>query len=123
MTWIKGEKPLLFSYLNVPKSAYYSVLQAYTDSGYVQGGQLASSGNSANTSSTLKDGWYYIKNVNAQKFKAVSTGQNNVFGIVTKVSSDKKALDVYNFGTSDGANVCQWTYYANVNQKWVFEAC
>lgn len=196
VTWIKGEKPLLFSYLNVPKSAYYSVLQAYTDSGYVQGGQLASSGNSANTSSTLKDGWYYIKNVNAQKylqvknnqggnsvnveigtgtgvkgqkwyltntgngyftlkngngymldvqyganndgtniqtysannadaqkFKAVSTGQNNVFGIVTKVSSDKKALDVYNFGTSDGANVCQWTYYANVNQKWVFEAC
>lgn len=196
VTWIQGEKPLLFSYLNTPKSAYYSVLQAYTDAGYVQGGQLASSENTSNVSSTLKDGWYYIKNINAQKylqvqnnqggnsvnveigtgtgvkgqkwyltntgdgyftlkngngymldvqyganndgtniqtysannadaqkFKAVTTDQNNVYGIVTKVSSGSKALDVYNFGTSDGSNVCQWTYYANTCQKWVFEAC
>ena len=193
-TWIRGEKPLLFSRLSVPKSAYYSVLQAYTDSGYLQGGRLPSSSN--NNSSTLRDGWYYIKNINAQKylqvknnmggnsvnveigtgtgvrgqkwyltntgngyftlkngngcmldvqyganndgtniqtysannadaqkFKAVRTDANNVYGIVTKVSADKKALDVYNFGTYDGANVCQWTYYANSCQKWIFEAC
>ena len=194
VTWIRGEKPLLFSRLSVPKSAYYSVLQAYTDSGYLQGGRLPSSSN--NNSSTLRDGWYYIKNINAQKylqvknnmggnsvnveigtgtgvrgqkwyltntgngyftlkngngcmldvqyganndgtniqtysannadaqkFKAVRTDANNVYGIVTKVSADKKALDVYNFGTYDGANVCQWTYYANSCQKWIFEAC
>lgn len=120
---LTGEKPLLFSSLNTPKSAYYSVLQAYTDSGYVQGGKLTSSVSSPSTSSTIKDGWYYIKNINAQKFKVVTTDQNNVYGIVTKVSGDKKALDVYNFGTSDGSNVCQWTYYANSCQRWIFEAC
>ncbi|WP_157047796.1 hypothetical protein [Cellulosilyticum ruminicola] len=35
---------------------------------------------------------------------------SSTFGILTIVSNDKKALDVYNFGTSDGANVCQWGY-------------
>lgn len=189
VTWIKGEKPLLFSYLNVPKSSYYNVLQAYKDAGFT-------GGNQGGSSQTLPNGWYYIKNINAQKylqvkdnvggngvnveigtgtgvkgqkwylsnqgdgyftlkngngymldiqygakedgtnvqtysangadaqkFKVVKTSEANVYGIVTKVTGDKKSLDVYNFGTADGSNVCQWTYYANSCQKWIFEAC
>ena len=189
VTWIKGEKPLLFSYLNVPKSSYYNVLQAYKDAGFT-------GGNQGESSQTLPNGWYYIKNINAQKylqvkdnaggngvnveigtgtgvkgqkwylsnqgdgyftlkngngymldiqygakedgvnvqtysangadaqkFKVVKTSEANVYGIVTKVTGDKKSLDVYNFGTADGSNVCQWTYYANSCQKWIFEAC
>ncbi len=193
VTWIKGEKPLLFSYLNVPKSSYYNVIQAYKDAGFTGGNQ---GGNQSGSSQTLPNGWYYIKNINAQKylqvkdnvggnsvnveigtgtgvkgqkwylsnqgdgyftlkngngymldiqygakedgtnvqtysangadaqkFKVVKTSEANVYGIVTKVTGDKKSLDVYNFGTADGSNVCQWTYYANSCQKWIFEAC
>ncbi|MBQ5850703.1 MAG: RICIN domain-containing protein [Lachnospiraceae bacterium] len=65
---------------------------------------------------------YSNNGADAQKFKIQALG-NNQYAILTKVSSDKKALDVYNFGTSDGANVCQWTYYKNNNQIWYFEAC
>lgn len=193
VTWIKGEKPLLFSYLNVPKSSYYNVIQAYKDAGFTGVNQ---GGNQSGSSQTLPNGWYYIKNINAQKylqvkdnvggnsvnveigtgtgvkgqkwylsnqgdgyftlkngngymldiqygakedgtnvqtysangadaqkFKVVKTSETNVYGIVTKVTGDKKSLDVYNFGTADGSNVCQWTYYANSCQKWIFEAC
>ncbi len=182
VTWIQGQRPLIFSSLDIPKSAYYNVIQAYKDT---------CTGNQ-----TIPDGWYYIKNINAQKylqvenntggngvnveigtgsgvqgqkwylsnqedgyftlengngymldiqygseedganiqtysangadaqkFKVVETSEENVYGIVTKVTEDKKALDVYNFNTYDGANVCQWTYYGNSCQKWVFEAC
>ena len=66
---------------------------------------------------------YSDNGADAQKFKVVKTSTSNVYGIVTKVSGDSKALDVYNFGTADGSNVCQWTYYGNSCQKWIFEAC
>ena len=191
VTWIKGQKPLLFSTIGNPKTAYWSVLQAYKDSGVTQATVTPSS-----SSSTISNGWYYIKNVNAQKylqvknnqggnsvnveigtgtgvrgqkwyvtntsdgyftlkngngymldvqyganndgqniqtysannanaqrFKAVKIGNSNAYGIVTKISSDKKALDVYNWSKSDGANVCQWSYYGNANQQWIFEKC
>lgn len=207
VTWIKNAKPLLFSRLNVPKAAYYQVLQAFADAGV--GGSTGNNnnnnnntGNNSNTGSSnvaagyLADGWYYLKNPNAQKylqvtnnvgangqnveigtgtgvqgqkwyltnvgkgyvtlkngqgfmldvqygenndgtniqtysangadaqkFKLVKTADSNVFGILTKVSNDKKGLDVYNFGTSDGSNVCQWTYYQNSCQLWKFEKC
>jgi len=193
VTWIKGEKPLIFSSLNVPKSAYYRVIQAYNEAGF---GNQTGGGSSSVVGQTIPNGWYYIKNINAQKylqvkdniggdgvnveigtgsgvqgqrwylsnqgdgyftlkngngymldiqygakedgvniqtysangadaqkFKVVKTSEANVYGIVTKVTDGKKALDVYNFGTNDGANVCQWTYYGNSCQKWVFEAC
>lgn len=55
-----------------------------------------------------------------QKFMLVNTNQEGCYGIVTKVSDGTKSLDVYNFGTADGSNVCQWTYYENTCQKWVF---
>ena len=66
---------------------------------------------------------YTANGLSAQKFKIVSTNTNGVYGILTNASADTKALDVYNFGTSDGSNVCQWTYYKNTCQAWVFEAC
>ena len=204
VSWISGGKnPLLFSTLNNPKQSYYKFIQAYTEAGFAGGSSSGNTGSGSTGSgnkedssyATLADGWYYIKNVNAQKylqvadnngtaganvvigtgngeagqkwyvtntddgyvtlkngnggmldivygknedgtniqtytangedaqkFKIVSLG-NNQFAIVTKVSSDGKALDVYNFGTSDGANVCQWTYYKNENQIWYFEKC
>ena len=191
VTWIKGQKPLLFSTIGNPKTAYWSVLQAYKDSGVTQATVTPSS-----SSSTISNGWYYIKNVNAQKylqvknnqggnsvnveigtgtgvrgqkwyvtntsdgyftlkngngymldvqyganndgqniqtysannanaqrFKAVKIGNSNAYGIVTKIPSGKKALDVYNWSKSDGANVCQWSYYGNANQQWIFEKC
>ncbi len=55
-----------------------------------------------------------------QLFKAVSSNGN--YGILTKASADTKALDVYDFSTADGGNVCQWTYYGNTCQLWGFEA-
>ncbi len=188
VTWIKGQKPLLFSTLGVAKNAYYRVLDAYRDAGY--GG-----GNTGNQP-TLQNGWYYIKNVHsqkylqtagnaggnsvnveigtgsgvagqkwyvtnlgdgyitlkngygymldveyganndgtniqtystngadAQKFKLMGTTNAGAYGIATKVSGNAKALDVYNWGTSDGVNVCQWTYYGKENQMWIFEPC
>lgn len=57
----------------------------------------------------------------AQQYKLVAGSTSGQYGIVTAVSSGTKGLDVYNFGTSDGTNVCQWTYYAQSNQLWVFE--
>lgn len=181
VTWIKGQKPLLFSTLGVAKNAYYRVMDAYRDAGY--GG-----GNTGNQP-TLQNGWYYIKNVHsqkylqtagnaggnsvnveigtgsgvagqkwyvtnlgdgyitlkngygymldveyganndgtniqtystngadAQKFKLMGTTNAGAYGIATKVSGNAKALDVYNWGTSDGVNVCQWTYYGKENQ-------
>lgn len=66
---------------------------------------------------------YSSNSADAQKFKLVAGSGENTYGILTKVSSDTKALDVYNFGTADGSNVCQWAYYANSCQLWVFEAC
>ena len=65
---------------------------------------------------------YQSNGADAQKFKIVDLG-NSKYGILTKASSDKKSLDVYNFGTSDGTNVCQWTFYKNTNQSWTFEKC
>lgn len=199
VTWIKGEKPLLFSTLGNAKQAYHRVLAAYTDAGFTVGGTGGSTGGGSsvnNNYAKLNNGWYYIKNTNsgkylqvanntgangtnveigtgrgaeaqkwyltnsdngyvtlknglgymldvrygtnedgeniqtysangadAQKFKVVNTSNNGIYGITTKVSNDRRALDVYNFGTSDGVNVCQWYYNASSNQTWTFEPC
>ncbi len=66
---------------------------------------------------------YSVNGMDAQKFKLVPTGTSNVYGILTKSSVDTKSLDVYNFGTADGSNVCEWTYYKNSCQMWVLEPC
>lgn len=46
----------------------------------------------------VKDGWYYIKNVNAQKYLQVTNNQSR-----------------------NGANVCQWSRSGRENQQWIFE--
>ena len=66
---------------------------------------------------------YSANGATAQQFKIMKTGTNGTYGIVTRVSDDSKGLDLYNWGTSDGTNVCQWAYYGNDNQVWVFESC
>lgn len=58
---------------------------------------------------------------NAQKLQLKSTSTNGVYTIVTKASNSTKALDAYNFGKTDGTNVCQWTFGGYSNQQWVFE--
>lgn len=57
----------------------------------------------------------------AQKFSLKATSKDGVYIITTKSSNGTKALDDYNFGTSDGTNVCQWAYGGYDNQQWVFE--
>ncbi len=57
-----------------------------------------------------------------QNFKAVASSKSGAYGILTNASYDTKSLDVYNFSTSDGGNICQWTYYDNTCQQWIFEA-
>ena len=52
---------------------------------------------------------------------AAEVGTNGTYGIVTRVSDDAKGLDIYNWSTADGTNVCQWGYYGNDNQMWQFE--
>ena len=66
---------------------------------------------------------YSANGADAQMFKIQKTSTANIFGITTKVTKDTKGLDVYNFGKSDGTNVCQWQYNATSNQTWSFEAC
>ncbi|MBR3772228.1 MAG: RICIN domain-containing protein, partial [Clostridium sp.] len=56
----------------------------------------------------------------AQQFM-VRPIDNGVFAIGTRCSGATKMLDVYNHGTTDGTNVCQWTYGGRPNQQWIFE--
>ena len=65
---------------------------------------------------------YQNNGADAQKFKITNLG-NSQYGIVTKVSSDNKGIDVYNYGITDGTNVCQWAYAKGTNQRWIFEPC
>lgn len=57
-----------------------------------------------------------------QKFTVKAAGSANTYYISTVCSNQTKNLDVYNFGTTDGTNVCQWSASTNKNQQWVFEA-
>lgn len=66
---------------------------------------------------------YTANGAAAQQFKIIPTSQNNVYGIVTRCSTDTKGLDVANKATTDGANVLQYAYYGASNQTWVLESC
>ncbi|WP_049945778.1 endo-1,4-beta-xylanase [Butyrivibrio sp. LC3010] len=57
----------------------------------------------------------------AQKFIVRKTDNDGIYTIATKASNGTKNLDVYEHKTTDGTNVCQWTYYGNPNQQWQFE--
>lgn len=56
-----------------------------------------------------------------QMFKLVKTS-DGYYAVLTKASADTKCLDVYNWSTSDGGNVCQWTYWGGNCQLWVLES-
>ena len=193
-SWRKNEKPLLYSNYNVKKPAYDKVLQAYFDAGYTLNGGNNNNNQTPVYNGTLSDGWYYIKNVHAQKYLQVTNnsgtnaqnvelgtgtgvkgqkwylknlgngyftlqnglgnfmldiangansdganaqiysaysgdpqqftlkaGANGTYSILTKCSNNTKSLDAYNWGTSNGTNICQWTYGGGNNQLWVFE--
>lgn len=64
---------------------------------------------------------YSAWNGQSQKYKLQKTLDADTFIIRTSTSDYTKALDVYEHKTADGSNVCQWTYYGNKNQQWVFE--
>lgn len=66
---------------------------------------------------------YSSNGADAQKFKLMGTSESGVYGLATKVSNSARGLDVYNWETSDGTNVCQWEYYGAKNQLWRFEPC
>ena len=57
----------------------------------------------------------------AQQFKLKTSSTNGAYIVATKCSNLTKVLDDYNFGKSDGTNVCQWTYGGYSNQQWIFE--
>jgi len=128
-------------YLQVANNAAGNLVNVEIGTGSGVSGQKWYVTNTSDGYMTLKNGNGYMLDLNEginkdgtniqtwqangldpQRFKAVPTS-SGAFGIVTKCSSDKKVLDVYNWGTSDGTNVCQWTYYGAENQLWVFEPC
>ena len=55
-----------------------------------------------------------------QQFTVRYAGNGN-YAILSKCSYQSKALDAANWGTSDGTNVCQWSYSGGNNQLWKFE--
>ena len=66
-------------------------------------------------------GIYHAYSGDAQQFTLKSTSTNQGYVIATKVSNLTKVLDDYRFETTDGTNVCQWSYGGNSNQIWIFE--
>ena len=66
-------------------------------------------------------GIYHAYSGNAQQFMVKTTSTSGAYTVGTKTSNLTKVLDDYNFGTSDGTNVCQWSYGGQANQLWYFE--
>ena len=56
-----------------------------------------------------------------QQFVVKNTKKNGVYTIATKASKEVRYIDVYEHKKADGTNVCQWLYYGNPNQEWIFE--
>ena len=134
VSWRSSDSPLLFSTLYSPKTSYYRTLDAYTD---VFG---------STSGTTLSDGWYYIKNVNAQKYLQVdeNTGanaQNIEIGTGSGIDGQKwyltnlgngyitltsklgsYSLDVANASDSDGANIQIYTSYGGTAQQFILTA-
>lgn len=66
---------------------------------------------------------YSPNGMDAQQFKLLPTDKANVYGIVTKASTDVRGLDVEGRGVTDGANVIQYQYNGASNQIWTLENC
>ena len=56
-----------------------------------------------------------------QQFVVKNTKKSGVYTIATKASKEVRYIDVYEHKKTDGTNVCQWLYYGNPNQEWIFE--
>ena len=56
-----------------------------------------------------------------QQFVVKNTKKSGVYTIATKASKEVRYIDVYQHKKTDGTNVCQWLYYGNPNQEWIFE--
>ena len=147
-SWRHNEKPLLYSDFNTKKPAYNAVLQAFFDAGYKMDGSSSNDpkpSDTPNTSVTLKDGWYYIKNKHAQKYLQVAnnTGKANQNvelsagtgvkgqkwylknvgnGYVTlKSALGEFMLDVANAENKDGANIGIYNAYSGTAQQFMLK--
>jgi len=90
-SWRTGQNPLLFDNSGAKKAAYTSVLNALNAGGTTTPPTTPPSG-PVNTNA-----WYLLMNRNSGK-----------------------ALDVYNFSTTDGGRITQWTRSGANNQQWQF---
>ena len=152
-SWRHDEKPLLYSDFTTKKPAYNAVLQAYFDSGYTNVGQGTTNPGTSNppastvpgTTVTLNEGWYYIKNVNAQKYLQVTdntgkAGQNVDLRTGTGVQGQKwylknvgngyvtltsalgdYMLDVASAKNEDGANIGIYNAYSGDAQQFMLK--
>ena len=142
----RDDKPLLYSNRDTKKPAYNAVLQAYFDSGYtMNGSQNNKPVNPPSETANLADGWYYIKNVNAQKYLQVqgnnakantnvelrtgngSEGQkwylkNVGNGYITlKSALGEFMLDVANGENKDDANIGIYNAYSGDAQQFMLK--
>ncbi|OAV41368.1 family 43 glycosylhydrolase [Clostridium saccharobutylicum] len=102
--------------------------------------------NTSGTTQTLSDGWYYIKNVNAQKYLQVANNvgkaaQNVELGtgsgaagqkwylknvgngyVTLKSALGNYMLDVYNGENKDGSNIRIFNAYSNNAQKFALKS-
>ena len=148
-SWRKSEKPLLYSNFTTKKKAYNAVLKAYFDAGYSMNKQGSTTGGDkpVNTGDIVKieDGWYYIKNVHAQKYLQVKdntgkAGQN----VELRTGSGSKGqkwylknagngyftlqsalgnymLDVSGGSNEDGANIQIYNAYSGTAQQFALK--
>lgn len=65
-------------------------------------------------------GIYSNTNSDAQLFKFFDNG-DGTYGILTKVSASKSGLGILNGSTDSNANVLEWEYTKNQDQKWILE--
>jgi hypothetical protein len=46
---------------------------------------------------------------------------DGTYAILSGASSYASGLDVYEWSTSAGGNVCQWNFWGGACQKWILE--
>lgn len=127
-------------YLQVANNSGYDGANVEQGSGSGVSGQKWYVTNVGNGYVTLKNGTGYMLDVpnginedgtniqvwsanglGPQMFKFVKTSEG-YYGILTNASADTKCLDVYNWSTSNGGNICQWSYWGGNCQLWILES-
>lgn len=98
------------------KGSGYITIKSGLSNGYyldVNGGKKVNGTNIQIWPSNSKD---------SQKFKVVNIS-NGVVALTTKCSSNKQAVDVYDWSTKAGGNIGTWEYNGMACQQFKFEAC